>query len=167
MSEEVMIEGIETPIKLTYNYKPGRATERFLRGLKDGKLVGQRCPKCKNVIVPPRGACARCGVATEEEVELSSKGTVSTFTIVHIPIPGSEIKPPFVVASIILDGADIPFFHLMPDPKDVRMGMRVEGVWKPKEEWDYTLENIRYFQPIDEPDVDIVALEKKGQQQNA
>ncbi len=167
MSEEVMIEGIETPIKLTYNFKPGRATERFLRGLKVGKIYAQRCPSCKNVIVPPRGACARCGVATEEEVELTAKGTVTTFTIVHIPIPGSDIKPPFVVASVLLDGADIPLFHLMEDPKQVRMGMRVEGVWRPEAEWDYSLENIRYFHPIDEPDVDVVALEKKGQQSNA
>ncbi len=169
MSEEVLIEGIETPISLRYNYKPGRATERFLRGLKEGKLYAQRCPQCRNVIVPPRGACARCGVATDEEVELPAKGTITTFTIVHIPIPGSDIKPPFVVASILLDGADIPFFHLLDDVKvsDVRMGMRIEAVWRPKEEWDYSLENIRHFRPIDEPDVDVIELEKKGQMANA
>jgi uncharacterized OB-fold protein len=168
MSEEVLIEGIETPIKLTYNYKPGRATERFLRGLKEGKIYAQRCPSCTNVIVPPRGACARCGVATDEEVELPDKGTITTFTIVHIPIPGSDIKPPFVVASILLDGADLPLFHLMDEVKvqDVRMGMRIEAVWRPKEEWDYSLENIRHFRPIDEPDVDVVELEKQGQLEN-
>jgi uncharacterized OB-fold protein len=168
MSEEVLIEGIETPIKLTYNYKPGRATEQFLRGLKNGKIYGQRCPTCTNVIVPPRGACARCGVATEEEVELPDKGTVTTFTIVHIPIPGSEIKPPFVVASILLDGADISLMHLLDEIKvqDARMGMRVQAAWRPKEEWDYSLENIRHFKPIDEPDVDIVTLEREGQAEN-
>ncbi len=169
MSEEVLIEDIETPISLRYNYTPGRATERFLRGLKEGKLYAQRCPQCKNVIVPPRGACARCGVATDDEVELQPKGTITTFTIVHIPIPGSDIKPPFVVASILIDGADIPLFHLLDEikPSEVRMGMRVEAAWRPKEEWDYSLENIRHFRPIDEPDVDVVELEKQGQLANA
>ena len=33
------------------------------------------------------------------------------------------------------------------------MGMRVQAVWAPEEEWDITLNNIRYFKPIDEPDV--------------
>jgi len=39
------------------------------------------------------------------------------------------------------------------DAADVRMGMRVEAVWAPKEEWGPTAENIRYFRPVDEPDV--------------
>ena len=37
--------------------------------------------------------------------------------------------------------------------EDVRMGMRVQAVWVPKEEMGHTFENIRYFRPIDEPDV--------------
>ena len=33
------------------------------------------------------------------------------------------------------------------------MGMRVEAVWAPREEWGPTFSNIRHFRPIDEPDV--------------
>ncbi len=32
------------------------------------------------------------------------------------------------------------------------MGMRVQAVWKPREEWDHTLENIQHFAPTGEPD---------------
>jgi hypothetical protein len=39
--------------------------------------------------------------------------------------------------------------------------MRVQAKWKPREEWDYSLENIRYFAPIDEPDVDVATLGSK------
>ena len=39
------------------------------------------------------------------------------------------------------------------DLDSVDMGMRVEAVWAPKETWSTTFENIRYFRPIDEPDV--------------
>ncbi len=153
------VEGIETPIELTYHYTPGGATARFLRELKEGRILGQRCPECHNVIVPARGACARCGVPTEESVELPDRGTVTTFCVVHIPVPGSAVKPPFVCATILLDGADIGFFHLIGEisPDKVRPGMRVEAVWKPREEWDYTLENIRFFKPSGEPDVDLDA----------
>jgi len=104
------IEQIRVPIRLDYHYTAGEATTRFLRALKEGRLFGQRCPECQQVIVPPRGACARCAVPTEEEVALSDRGTVTTFCVVHIPVPGSEIKPPFVCATIRLDGADIGLF---------------------------------------------------------
>ena len=151
------VQEITTPIHLDYQYTAGSATAKFLRGLKQGRLLGQRCPKCAKVIVPARGACARCGVATEEEVEVADRGTVTTFCVVHIPVPGSEIKPPFVCATIQLDGADIGCFHLVSEisPDEVRAGMRVQAVWKPREEWDHTFENIRYFKPTGEPDAEL------------
>ncbi len=151
------VEEIQTPIRLEYQYTAGEATTRFLRGLKEGRILGQRCPRCQNVIVPARGACARCGVATKEEVELPDRGTVTTFCVVHIPVPGSAVKPPFVCATIKLDGADIGLFHLVGEipPDEVRAGMRVKAQWKPREEWDCTLENIRYFTPTGEPDVEL------------
>ena len=31
--------------------------------------------------------------------------------------------------------------------------MRVEAVWRPEAEWDYTLSNIDHVKPLDEPDV--------------
>ena len=86
---------------------------------------------------------------------IEGKGTVTTFCIVRVPSENIELKLPYVAAHILLDGADIPFFALIQEceAEDVRMGMRVEAVWAPKEEWGPTFENIRYFRPIDEPDV--------------
>lgn len=149
------ITGVEAPIYLTYNFTAGAATSRYLTKVKNGKLVGQRCPSCRNVYIPPRGSCAACGVATEEEVELSEKATVESFTIVHIPIPRNPIKPPLVIANVVPDGANISFMHLIGEceNEDVRIGMRVEAVWRDPSEWDYAMENIKYFKPIDEPDV--------------
>jgi len=157
MNDKEMIAGIEVPISLKYNYTAGQSSAKFLSHLKSGRIVGQRCPSCSNVYVPPHPCCARCGVFTEEEVEVSGKGTIRYFTIVHIPIPGSPVKPPFAAAQILLDGADMPTMHLIGEVpiEEVRLGMRVEPVWRREEEWDYTFENITYFKPSGEPDVDI------------
>jgi len=154
---EEMITSVETPIYLTYNFTAGAATTSFLGQMRQGKLVGQRCPQCNNVYVPPRGSCAACGVATVEELELSDKATVESFTIVWIPIPNNPIQPPYVVANLVVDGANISFIHLMSecDNEAVHIGQRVQAVWKPREEWDYAMDNIRYFKPIDEPDLPI------------
>jgi len=80
---------------------------------------------------------------------------VESFTIVAIPIPGNPIQPPFVVANLVLDGANVSLIHLMSecDNAEVHIGQRVQAVWKPKAEWDYAMDNIKYFKPIDEPDV--------------
>ncbi|HEX3899322.1 MAG TPA: Zn-ribbon domain-containing OB-fold protein [Mycobacteriales bacterium] len=145
---------VETPISLDFNYTPGVAASRFLRSLEEGKLVGQRCPKCLKVYVPPRGACSMCGVATDEELELTGKGTVTTFCVTRIPSPGLE--PPYVTAWILLDGADLTAMFLIQevDPADVRLGMRVESVWVDESERKTDLGNIKYFKPLDEPDAD-------------
>ena len=163
MSEEQeMITGIETPIYLKYNFTAGKAPARFLIQVKKGILTGQRCPLCANVYVPPRGSCAACGVATEEEVVLPDTATVQSFTIVAIPIPNNPIQPPYIIANLVLDGANLSFIHLMSEcvNEDVHIGQRVQAVWKPEEEWDYAMDNIRYFRPVDEPDVPVEMIGK-------
>lgn len=149
-SEPVTI--VATPVDLAYSYTPGVAASRFLRSLETGRLVGQRCPRCGKVYVPPRGACSMCGVATEEEVLLPGTGTVTTFCVTKIPSPG--LTPPYVTAWILLDGADITSMFLLAecDPDEVRLGLRVEAVWVPAEERTPNLGNIRYFRPNGEPD---------------
>lgn len=150
------ITGIVSPVRLAYDYAASPEESKFFRGLAEGRILGQRCPKCQKVYVPPRGACPVDGVPTTDEVELPDRGMVTTFCIVNVPFLGQKIEPPYVSAYVLLDGADIAFLHLILecDPADVRMGMRVEAVWKPREEWTTDLNNIRYFRPSGEPDAD-------------
>lgn len=150
------VTGIVSPVNLAYDYAASPEETKFFRGLAEGKLFGQRCPKCEKVYIPPRGACPVDGVPTTDEVELPDHGTVTTFCIVNVPFLGQKIEPPYVSAYVLLDGADIAFLHLILDidAADVRMGMRVEAVWKPREEWGTSLDNIRYFRPTGEPDAD-------------
>jgi uncharacterized protein len=150
------VTGIVSPVRLAYDYAASPEESKFFRGLAEGRILGQRCPKCEKVYVPPRGACPVDGVPTTDEVELPDRGMVTTFCIVNVPFLGQKIEPPYVSAYVLLDGADIAFLHLILecDPAEVRMGMRVEAVWKPREEWTTDLNNIRYFRPTGEPDAD-------------
>jgi uncharacterized OB-fold protein len=148
------VKQIITPTRVDYTYTPGRATSRFLTNLAKGTIIGQRCPKCENIYVPTRGACARCGVPTEEDVPVSDKGTLITYSVIRVPSSNIDIELPYIGGQVLLDGSDIAFHCLIRnlDVADVRMGMRVQAVWKPESEWGTTFENIEYFQPIDEPD---------------
>ena len=102
------------------------------------------------------------GLPMEEEVELVHSGVVTTFCVVNVPFEGQTMKIPYVAAAILLDGADIALFHLVSDCEiaDVRMGMRVKAVWKPKEEWGFTTENILYFAPTGEPDAPLESYQE-------
>ncbi len=145
---------IITPVRLHYQHSASAEESRYLRGLQQGKIIGQRCPACGKVYVPPRGACPVDGVPTTTDVELPDVGTVTTFCIVNVPFQGQRVPSPYVAASVLLDGADIAFQHLILgcDPAAVRMGMRVRAVWKPPQEWGTTSENIDHFEPTGEPD---------------
>jgi uncharacterized OB-fold protein len=145
---------ITTPVQLHYMHSASAEESRYLRGLAEGKVIGQRCPACGKVYVPPRGACPTDGVPTTTDVELPDVGTVTTFCVVNVPFQGQRVPSPYAAASVLLDGADIAFQHLILgcDTSEVRMGMRVRAVWKPREEWGTTSENISHFEPTGEPD---------------
>ena len=149
-----MIKRFAAPVRLDYMVSAGRDLSRFLTAIVEGRLIGRRCPSCKKVYVPPRGACPTCAVATTDEVPVEDRGTVTTFCIVNVPFEGQVMKLPYVYASILLDGSDIPFPHLVQGlPADqVRMGLRVQAEWAPVGERKPSLEAIRWFHPSGEPD---------------
>ena len=129
----------------------------FLRALEEGKLLGARTGRGRARCTSLRARrIPATGQQLDEFIELPDKGTVTTFAIINIPFAGQRIKPPYVAAYVLLDGADIPFLHLVTeiDASEVRMGMRVEAVWKPREEWGLGIDNIDYFRPTGEPDAD-------------
>ncbi|WP_326763854.1 OB-fold domain-containing protein [Streptomyces sp. NBC_01591] len=150
------VTGIVTPARLDYRYTPGRAQSAYLGALARQRIVGERCPSCHKVYVPPRGACPTCGVATAEQVEVGPRGTVTTFCIVNIKAKNLDIEVPYVYAHIALDGADLALHARIGGiPYDrVRMGLRVEPVWT---------EGGRHpdhYRPTGEPDADYDAYKE-------
>lgn len=147
---------IVTPTSVSIQHSASAPESIYLRGLQQGRLLGARTGDDGKVYFPPREADPATGRELDQFVELPDKGTVTTFAIINIPFAGQRIKPPYVAAYILLDGADIPFLHVVTeiDAADVRMGMRVQAVWKPREEWGLGIDNIEHFRPSGEPDAD-------------
>jgi hypothetical protein len=148
------VRKLEIPARLDYEFTAGAATSRFLTGIAHKQILGERCPKCHKVYVPPRGSCPTDGVPTTEQVELAHTGTVTTFCVVNVQFYGQAMELPYVCATVLLDGADLGLFGLVQDvPADqVRMGMRVEAVWVEDEKLAPTLTSIEFWRPTGEPD---------------
>jgi uncharacterized OB-fold protein len=145
-----------TPSNIEIQHTASLPETVFLRGLEEGKLLGARTGENGKVYFPPKEADPATGLELDNFIELPDKGTVTTFAIINIPFAGQRIKPPYVAAYVLLDGADIAFLHLIQeiDATEVRMGMRVQAVWKPREEWGLGIDNIEYFKPTGEPDAE-------------
>ncbi|MBI2935969.1 MAG: Zn-ribbon domain-containing OB-fold protein [Chloroflexi bacterium] len=132
-------------------YTYGIAGERFFRSLKDtGKLLGSRCSKCGVTYIPPRMYCERCFSQLNEWLEVSSRGTVRTFTILHYALDGSPLNPPAILALVALEGTEGGLVHRLGEiePGQVYIGMPVRMVLKPKARRQGSMLDIRYFRPL-------------------
>ncbi len=151
-----LVRSIRTPARLEYTFTAGEATSRFLRGLARRRSSASAAPSAARSTCR-RGARARpTACPPRDERRAAPRGTVTTFCVVNVPFDGQAMELPYVCALILLDGADIPFMHLIQEmpAAEVHMGMRVEAVWVPDDELGPTLESIRYFRPTGEPDAD-------------
>lgn len=145
---------------------PHRA--RFIEGLMEGRIIGQRSPADGKVHVPSRGydAINRVPMTEEHDVEVADVGTVTSFTeLTPIQYHGQTETEPWIRCSILLDGADTPLGGI--DIRDIpleefRIGMRLRMIWKPEGERFSEIDNRGYgitecyerWEPTGEPDVD-------------
>jgi uncharacterized OB-fold protein len=144
--------------KLEYAWDNGPAIGRYLAELKNGRLIGRECRKCHRVMLPPRMFCELCWRASDEWVFVKDTGTVNTFAISHVDWAAGRLdiaggQRPYTPAVIEIDGASkgMGILHLLDevDPEEIKVGMRVQAVWKPAEERTGSITDIRYFKPIE------------------
>jgi len=137
-------------IPLQSLYTVGLAGERFFREIKDnGKLWGTYCPRCDIVYVPAQLFCERCLEELTEWKEVSAEGTVETFTVLHLDLDGNPLPQPQILAFIRLAGADGGLVHFLGEvsPGEVYIGQPVAAVFKPQEEREGSILDIKYFRP--------------------
>jgi hypothetical protein len=139
----------EIPLQSRYTY--GLAGEKFFREILDNaRFVGTKCPQCDFTYVPPTIYCERCFSKLEEWVEVSTEGTVQSFTVLLVAPDGSPLDEPEVLALIQLDGADSVLVHRLGKVNwdELAIGMRVKAVFKPKKKREGSILDIVHFVPV-------------------
>jgi uncharacterized OB-fold protein len=144
---------VDHEVDARYAWDTGVAVSRFLEGLREGRILGRACRQCERVLVPPRMFCERCFRPTDRWVEVERTGTVNTFSICHVSWDMKPLEEPEIPAVIEIDGSDGGLMHTLGevDPDSVRVGMRVEAVWKPPPERAGSILDISHFRPAEEP----------------
>jgi len=102
--------------------------DTYWQNISSGKLCLQYCPTCDKYIYYPRSLCPHCLQANWEWKELTGKGQVHSYTIVHVSaLPDFQNETPYIYALIELaEGVRMPS-NLIDCPLDeVRVGLPVE-----------------------------------------
>lgn len=119
----------ESRIKIPYAWSAGVWGSHFLSQLKDGKIVGSRCPKCRKVFVPPKKNCGQCFARCGEWVDVGPEGELVSFTEPAYESPAHPVRR-LVYGLIRLKGADTALLHLLAPGLKLKIGMTVRAVFK-------------------------------------
>src|SRR3989304_6430971 len=77
--------------------------EQFYKHLSQGKFMAGKCTQCGKIHLPPRPLCDNCFSTTFEWVEVSGKGKLFSYTVIHIAPPQFQANAPFAVGIVELE----------------------------------------------------------------
>ena len=152
---------LKKTISVNQRFATGPYMGKFLRALKDKKIIGTKCPKCGRIQLPAREVCSECRVRSDEWVEVGPKGQVRYMDYAYYaspdPLTGETRETPYGSIHVRLDGCkgNETFTHFIRRDQIDRIqmgwteksGTRVRPVWN--ENRTGSINDILYFE-IDE-----------------
>lgn len=140
--------------ELDFRLNVGETDQRFFEGLKEKRILGNRCPECETVFVPPQPYCDECFVEPDEWVEQGPEGILESYTVTFRQFRNMP-EPPYINGVVRIGDSATCFLHFVggvdyDEPEDligaVRAGTRVRPVWRDEREGD--IRDIEYFEPV-------------------
>jgi uncharacterized OB-fold protein len=105
-------------------------------------VIGNICGSCERVFFPPRESCPYCrrkSIGKMKELQLSGKGEVITYTIIHVGSENFEEQIPYPIAIIKLEEGPQVTAQIVDCPiEEVKIGMKVESTFRRIQEDGYT-----------------------------
>ena len=78
-------------------------------------LIGGKCKVCAAVTFPARKRCVKCYSPNVEQIALSPKGKIATWTAINMKPLGYKDKVPYILAEVYL-------------PEDINVRSQITGV---------------------------------------
>ena len=120
--------GAEAAIPKIKRPAPGVSDDNrfFWEGVKQGKLLIQRCKSCGDLHHPPGPGCPKCQSFDWDTIESSGKGTVYSFVVMHYPeVPPFEYPNPVGLIELE-EGVRLISQLIGVKPGDVKVGQKVQ-----------------------------------------
>jgi uncharacterized protein len=98
--------------------------EQFYKFLQQCKLMAGKCLKCGKIHLPPRPLCDNCYSTEFQWVEISGKGKLLTYSIIHVAPPQFQSLTPYTVGILELEsGLKIPGMIQNLTQEQLKIGM--------------------------------------------
>jgi len=139
-----------------YKYKFNLSRiKTYLKGLKEGHILGLKCRSCNTVSWPPRLICGRCLVKPDQWVRLPETATIATASATYEE-SDEKRENPIPVIAVRQDGADTVLVHNLTEGIDfnsIYIGMPLKAVWAEKREGKWF--DIDHYEPIEDPSIEL------------
>jgi hypothetical protein len=100
--------------------------EQFYKFMSQGKLMAGRCSKCGKTHLPPRPICDNCYGQEFTWVEVSGKGKLLTYTVIHVAPPQFQALTPYAVGIVELEsGLKLPGMISGISAEQLKIGMEL------------------------------------------
>ncbi len=113
--------------------------EQFYKFMEQGKLMAGKCRKCGKTHLPPRPLCDNCFSQQFEWVEVSGRGKLLTYTVIHIAPTQFQALTPYAVGIVQLEsGLRLPGMITGVKQETLSIGMKLTmdfGACNATEEW--------------------------------
>ncbi|MBK7948810.1 MAG: OB-fold domain-containing protein [Deltaproteobacteria bacterium] len=106
-----------------------RDQDFFWEGVRDEKILVQRCDACGSLRQPPGPMCPRCQSLDWHPKAMSGRGTVYAFILSKHPTRPDD-APRLVVLVDLEEGVRMVSNLVDVDVRDVRIGMSVEAIFR-------------------------------------
>ena len=143
MSEDKVIVSNQGMVRADFNFWVGRYLDKFFDNLENKKLVGNKCPKCDDVFVPPRKICGKCNMVIpleENWVDLPDTGTLLNYTITPYRVNDRTHRKTkdLLLGMVQIDGSNTSIVYRLMNlnPNEVKIGMKVKIEWAEKPKGD-------------------------------
>ncbi|MDP3909530.1 MAG: OB-fold domain-containing protein [Gemmatimonadales bacterium] len=139
MSEETSMElepGEDAPA--TNRFPVPRRTldaEPYWHGVRERRLLFQRCQACRGAVFPPRSVCPLCeGGHPLEWADSRGRGEIYSFsTVMRPPAPVWRARAPYTLGIVHLDEDYYMFSEILGPPAAIAIGRRVRAVFPERE----------------------------------
>jgi len=154
MSEEKIVVANKGLIRAEFAFWVGQYMDKFYDAFENKNIIGNQCPKCGDVFVPPRKICGKCNETIpldQNWVNLPDTGTLKNYTITHFKIndrASRKVKKSQIIGMVQIDGSNTAIVYRLIniEPGLVKIGMKVKVEWEEKPKGDPS--DIKGFVPL-------------------
>ncbi len=115
--------------------EPDAESAAWWDGLRQHRVVLQRCDACRRARFPAMPACPWCGSRLVTAIDATGRGTIYSYVVAHQAVsPGYEGRLPYAVATVELEEGPRVLGHVLP-PERASIGAPVTSRFVERDGW--------------------------------